>query len=187
VKRVLGIVFLGLGIALATFAAGLRFYVTPLATNIPYDLDESTSIAEATNGQYINTSNGTVESGTLRSSTFVVPQPVLTKAKLTGDLIGTAVIWDVYSQIVDADTDTVISASSTPARTASDRTVSTSGSGPASRSRQPTLASAICSRSAASASSPARAPCQVHTGRPVSSRSHRRAAGRQASEKVMTA
>ncbi len=109
-KRVLGIVFLGLGIALATFAAGLRFYVTPLATNIPYDLDESTSIAEATNGQFINTSNGEVENGTLRSSTFVVPQPVLTKEKLTGDLAGTAVIWDVYSQTVDVTSGTVITA-----------------------------------------------------------------------------
>lgn len=109
-KRVLGIVFLGLGIALATFAAGLRFYVTPLATNIPYDLDESTSIAEATNGQYINTSTGEVESGTLRSSTFVVPQPVVTKEKLTGDLAETAVVWDVYSQTVDVATGTVITA-----------------------------------------------------------------------------
>jgi hypothetical protein len=111
VKRVLGIVFFGIGIALAVFAAALRFYVTPIATNIPYDLAPSTTIAEAKNGQYINTTNGAIESATLDSYTYVVPQPVTTRDKLTGDLAGTAVVWDVYSQI-KASNGTVLEPSS---------------------------------------------------------------------------
>lgn len=98
-KRVLGIVLFGIGIALAVFAAGVRFYVAPLGTNIPYDLAPSTTIAEAKNGKYINTSTGAIESATLDAYTYVVPQPVLTRDKLTGDLAGKAVIWDVYNQI----------------------------------------------------------------------------------------
>jgi len=111
VKRVLGIVVLGVGVAVAVFAACLRFYVTPIATNIPYDLDESISVAEAPNGKYINTTNGQIETGTLRSSTWVVPQPVLTK-DLTGDLAGDVVIWDVYSQLEDVSSGKVITADS---------------------------------------------------------------------------
>jgi hypothetical protein len=101
-------VLLGIGVALAVFAAGLRFYVTPIATNIPYDLKPSTTIAEASNGQYINTTNGQIETGTLQSFTYVVPQPVLTRDKLTGDLKGKAVVWDVYSQLLDTSNGTVI-------------------------------------------------------------------------------
>jgi hypothetical protein len=111
VKRVLGIVLFGIGIALAVFAAGLRFYVTPIATNIPYDLAPSTTIAEAKNGQYINTTNGANEKATLDSYTYVVPQPVTTRDKLTGDLAGKAVVWDVYSQI-KASNGTVLEPSS---------------------------------------------------------------------------
>ena len=111
-KRVLGIVFFGIGIALAVFAAGLRFYVAPLGTNIPYDLAPSTTIAEAKNGKYINTTNGAIESATLDSYTYVVPQPVLTRDKLTGDLAGKAVIWDVYSQIKIAGSGEVMQPSS---------------------------------------------------------------------------
>jgi len=112
VKRVLGIVFFGIGIALAVFAAGLRFYVAPLGTNIPYDLANSTTIAEAKNGKYINTSTGAIESATLDAYTYVVPQPVTTRDKLTGDLAGKAVVWDVYSQIKIVGSDEVLQPSS---------------------------------------------------------------------------
>ena len=113
-KRVLGIVLFGVGVALAVFAAGLRFYVTPIATNIPYDLKPSTTVAEARNATYLGVSarGASVETGTVRSTTYVVPQPVLTRDKLSGDLAGTAVIWDVYSQIVDTSSGTVVTASS---------------------------------------------------------------------------
>jgi hypothetical protein len=111
VKRVLGIVLLGLGTALAMFAAGLRFYATPIAANIPYNLDNSLSVAEASDGDYINTTNGQDVKATLRSSTWVVPQPVITKDKMTGDLAGKAVVWDVYSQIEDTSTGTVVTSS----------------------------------------------------------------------------
>jgi hypothetical protein len=112
VKRVLGIVLLGVGVALAVFAAGLRFYVTPVATNIPYDLESSTTIAEATNGEYLNPGTGRLETGSLRSTTFVVPQPVETN-ELTGDQAGKVVIWDVYDQITDISSGTVVTASET--------------------------------------------------------------------------
>jgi hypothetical protein len=111
VKRVLGIVLFGVGVALAVFAAGLRFYVTPTATNIPYDLEPSTTIAEARNATYLNAATGGTETGTLRSATYVVPQPVLTRDELEGDLAGSAVIWDVYSQITDPSADRVVTAS----------------------------------------------------------------------------
>jgi hypothetical protein len=96
------------------FAAGLRFYVTPTATNIPYDLAPSTTVAEARNATYLGVSSGRprVETGTLRSTTYVVPQPVLTRDELTGDLDGSAVIWDVYSQITDTSSGHVVTASS---------------------------------------------------------------------------
>jgi hypothetical protein len=112
VKRVLGIVFFGLGVALAVFAAGLRFYVTPIATNIPYDLAPSTTVAEAHNATYLNAATGAAETGTLRSTTDVVPQPVLTRDELEGDLADSAVVWDVYSQITDTSSNKVVTASS---------------------------------------------------------------------------
>jgi hypothetical protein len=113
VKRVFGIILFGIGITAAVFAAGLRFYVTPTALNIPYDLDRSTTIAEAADGKMINTDTddpdnvqalltGTPDyllSVPLRSYTWVVPQPGLTKDKLKGDLVGTAVIWTVYDSM----------------------------------------------------------------------------------------
>jgi hypothetical protein len=111
VKRVLGIVLLGLGIALAAFAAGLRFYVTPIATNIPYDLERSTTVAEAPDGIYLNPTTRRLESGPVRSATYVVPQPVRTKNELTGDLAGNAVIWEVYSQVTDVSSGRVVNAS----------------------------------------------------------------------------
>ena len=100
-KRVLGIVLFGVGLALGVFAAGLRFYVTPMATNIPYDLDSSTTVAEARNGVYFDAATGKPQTGTIASTTYVVPQPKLTN-ELTGDLAGKAVVWDVYSTITDS-------------------------------------------------------------------------------------
>ncbi len=113
-KRVLGIVILGVGVALAVFAASLRFYVTPIATNIPYDLEPSTTIAEASNGIYlaVGASGARIETGALRSTTYIVPQPGTTRDELTGDLAGSAVVWDVYDQIVDISSGTVVTASS---------------------------------------------------------------------------
>jgi hypothetical protein len=113
-RRVIGTVLLGLGIALVVLAAGLRFYVYPAATNIPYDLEPSTTIAESRTSTYLSISaaGARIETGTLRSSTYVVPQPVLTKEELTGDLADTAVIWDVYDQVTDTSSGTVVTASS---------------------------------------------------------------------------
>jgi hypothetical protein len=104
-RRVIGTVLLGLGIALAVFAAGLRFYVAPLGTNIPYDLEPSTTLAESPNSTWLSAGadGATVKTGKLISSTDVRPQPVLTRDKLPSDLQGKAVIWDVYSQIKDTD------------------------------------------------------------------------------------
>ncbi len=109
-KRVLGIVLFGVGIALGVFAAGLRFYVTPMATNIPYDLEESKTVAEARNGVYLDAATGRPQTGTIASTTYVVPQPKLTN-ELTGDLAGKAVVWDVYSTITDASSGKLLSES----------------------------------------------------------------------------
>ena len=44
-------------------------------------------------------SDTTPTSMPLRSYTWVVPQPVLTKEKLSGDLVGKTVLWTVYDQM----------------------------------------------------------------------------------------
>jgi len=103
----------GLGVLLLVIAVGLRWYVAPTATKIPYDLDRSTSIAEAKNATYLQvTEQGpAIHTGDLRSSTDVVPQPELTVQQMTGDLKGKAVVWDVYSQTTASD-GSVVDASS---------------------------------------------------------------------------
>jgi hypothetical protein len=53
-----------------------------------------------------------VHTGDLRSTTVVVPQPVLTQQKMVGDLAGKAVVWDVYTTTVATSDNTVVSASS---------------------------------------------------------------------------
>jgi hypothetical protein len=111
--RVIGTIMFGLGVLLLVVAVGLRFYVAPTATKIPYDLDRSTSIVEAKNATYLQIdSNGLViHTGNLHSSTDVVPQPKLTEEKMTGDLKGKAVVWDVYSQTTADSDGTIIDAS----------------------------------------------------------------------------
>ena len=88
--RVIGTVLFGLGVTLVVLAVGLRFYVAPSATKIPYDLAKSTSVVLAKNATFLQvTANGPViRTGDLESTTNVVPQPVRTQKEMVGPLAG---------------------------------------------------------------------------------------------------
>ena len=112
-RRVIGTVLFGLGVALLVLAAGLRFYVAPKATQLPYDLGPSTSVVVAKGATYVVIANGepSVKTGDLQATTDVRPQPVITQQQMTGPLEGTAVVWDVYSRVEAVSDKTLVDAS----------------------------------------------------------------------------
>jgi hypothetical protein len=119
VKLRVGAALFGLGVLLLVFAAGLPFYVAPAVTKLPYDLEPTTSVAEAKNARFLKiTATGSsvsieVPQGDLVSNVEVIPQPDDTKDRLPEDLKGDAVIWDVYQTVRRTDNQDVVSQYST--------------------------------------------------------------------------
>ncbi|MDG4834052.1 porin PorA family protein [Solwaraspora sp. WMMD1047] len=100
-KRFVGAVLFGLGVLLLIFAIALPVYVTPAVSQLPYDLDRSTSVAVSEDSTYLRIASGqaNIETGRLTSTVEVLPQAKLTREKMTGDLAGEAMVWSVYSQV----------------------------------------------------------------------------------------
>jgi hypothetical protein len=115
VKRSPGAGLFGIGALLLVFAAGLLFHVGPAVRQLPYDLEASTSVAEATDAKFLQVKDGVPEinSGRLRSTVEVLPQAKVTLENLPGDLKGTTVVWDVYQTVSRAGTNETVSAYST--------------------------------------------------------------------------
>ncbi|WP_433265143.1 DUF3068 domain-containing protein [Micromonospora vinacea] len=118
-KLRVGAALFGLGVLLLVFAAGLPFYVAPAVTKLPYDLEPTTSVAEAKNARFLKiTATGSsvsieVPQGDLVSNVEVIPQPDDTRDRLPKDLKGDAVIWDVYQTVRRVDNQDVVSQYST--------------------------------------------------------------------------
>ncbi|WCN81360.1 porin PorA family protein [Micromonospora sp. LH3U1] len=118
-KLRVGAALFGLGVLLLVFAAGLPFYVAPAVTKLPYDLEPTTSVAEAKNAKFLKiTASGSsvsieVPQGDLVSNVEVIPQPDDTKDRLPKELKGDAVIWDVYQTVRRTDNQDVVSQYST--------------------------------------------------------------------------
>jgi hypothetical protein len=116
VKRVAGTILFGLGVLFVVLAVGLPLYVAPTATKLPYDLKRSTSVVEAHNATFLQLKAGappTVYTNKdLRSTTTVVPQPILTD-QLQKEFMDKAVVWDVYSTTARVDNGDKISESVT--------------------------------------------------------------------------
>jgi hypothetical protein len=116
VKRVAGTILFGLGVLLVVLAVGLPLYVAPAATKLPYDLKRSTSVVEAKNATFLQLKAGSpptvYTNKDLRSTTTVVPQPILTE-QLQKEFKDNAVVWDVYSTSVRVDNGEKISESVT--------------------------------------------------------------------------
>ncbi|MFI6256513.1 DUF3068 domain-containing protein [Micromonospora zamorensis] len=118
-KLRVGAALFGLGVLLLVFAAGLPFYVAPSVTKLPYDLEPTTSVAEAKNAKFLKLTRVgesvsiEVLQGDLVSSVEVIPQPDDTKDRLPKELKGDAVIWDVYQTVRRADSPDVVSQYST--------------------------------------------------------------------------
>lgn len=118
-KLRVGAALFGLGVLLLVFAAGLPFYVAPAVTKLPYDLEPTTSVAQAKNATFLKITrvgeSATIEilKGDLTSNVEVIPQPDDTKDRLPKDLKGDAVIWDVYQTVRRTDSEVVVSQYST--------------------------------------------------------------------------
>ncbi|MEU7923118.1 DUF3068 domain-containing protein [Micromonospora zamorensis] len=118
-KLRVGAALFGLGVLLLVFAAGLPFYVAPSVTKLPYDLEPTTSVAEAKNAKFLKITRVgesvsiEVLQGDLVSSVEVIPQPDDTRDRLPKELKGDAVIWDVYQTVKRGDTPDVVSQYST--------------------------------------------------------------------------
>lgn len=114
-KRLVGAALFGVGVLLAGFAIGLPTYVAPAVSQLPYDLDKSTSVAEASGAQFLQIKSGvaTVESGALRTTVEVLPRARQTRDKMTGKLEGKAVVWEVYQAVRRIDNEELINAYST--------------------------------------------------------------------------
>jgi hypothetical protein len=111
-RRFFGAVLIGLGALLLAVAVGLPLYVAPAVTKLPYNMQAcpedakakkpdgclEPSVAEAKEATFLNNSEGKIEHGTLRSTTWVRPQASLTATEQSNKrLSSNAVIWDVYS------------------------------------------------------------------------------------------
>jgi Porin PorA len=116
VKRVAGTILFGLGVLFVVLAIGLPLYVAPSATKLPYDLKRSTAVAEAKNATFLQIKQGTAPTVhtnmDIRSTSTVVPQPILTE-QLQKEFKDKAVVWDVYSSSVRVDNSEKISESVT--------------------------------------------------------------------------
>jgi hypothetical protein len=124
VKVRVGAALFGLGVLLLVIAAGMRLYVAPAVTKLPYDLTAcknldnqagqprdaegclKPSVAEAKNATFLQAKETglAIRRGDLRSITEVIPRADLTAEKLTDDLKGKAVVWDVYGTVRWIDT-----------------------------------------------------------------------------------
>ncbi|SCL66568.1 DUF3068 domain-containing protein [Micromonospora chersina] len=109
--RAIGAVLFGVGVLLLALAAGLVFVVTPALAKLPYDLDSSTSVAEASNAKFLQINDGSIKinDGNLRSTVLVTQLPKET-ANLTGDLDGKAVVWRVGQTVERVDNKQLVSA-----------------------------------------------------------------------------
>ncbi|WP_433321308.1 DUF3068 domain-containing protein [Micromonospora sp. CA-269861] len=114
-KRIVGAALFGLGVLLVVAAVGLPLYVAPVVGQLPYDLKRSESVAESANAEFLQIKAGAanVERGGLRSTVEVVPLPKTTEEKMTGDLKGEAVVWDVFQSVRRVDNNEIISEYST--------------------------------------------------------------------------
>jgi hypothetical protein len=112
-RRFLAAVLVGLGGLLLVLGIGLRVYVAPAVTKLPYDMklcppaDQpqpdgclKPSVAEATGATFLDKNGVEIRTGTLRSTTEVVPQPKTTadwQASGPANRLGdNAVVWTVY-------------------------------------------------------------------------------------------
>jgi hypothetical protein len=113
-SRVIGTVLFGFGVLALVFAGGLAFVVAPSAAQLPYDMELTQSVAEASNARFMQITNGAVavNSGDIRSTVTVQPDAGST-AKLSGDLDGTALVWVAGQQVQRTDTSELVSAYST--------------------------------------------------------------------------
>ncbi|MEU7174026.1 MULTISPECIES: DUF3068 domain-containing protein [Micromonospora] len=118
-KLRVGAALFGLGVLLLVFAAGLPFYVAPAVTKLPYDLEPTTSVAEAKGAKFLQIKSEAgavsieVPQADLVSSIEVIPQPEDTKDRLPKELKGDAVIWNVFQTVKRSDNQDVISQYST--------------------------------------------------------------------------
>jgi hypothetical protein len=113
-RRFFGTVLIGLGVLFVVLAVGLRFYVAPSVSKLPYDMQQcpqtgaqpdgclKPSVAEAVGATFLDRSTGQIRQGTLHSTTWVVPD-----AKTTADWQATgnanrlgdnAIVWTVYGE-----------------------------------------------------------------------------------------
>jgi hypothetical protein len=113
-SRVLGAVLVGLGVLALVFAVGLGFVVAPKVERLPYDMERTQTVAEATNARFLQITDGVakVDSGTLRSTVTVQPDAKATAA-LEGPLDGEAIVWLVGQEVVRTDTNQLVLAYST--------------------------------------------------------------------------
>ncbi|MEV6812100.1 DUF3068 domain-containing protein [Micromonospora sp. NPDC051296] len=109
--RAVGAVLFGGGVLLLALAAGLVFVVKPAMTKLPYDLDPSTSVAEAKGATFLQITNGAVaiNRADLKSTVLVTPERAKTAA-LSGDLAGDTVVWRVGQTVDRTDTKELVSA-----------------------------------------------------------------------------
>ncbi|MGC5029337.1 DUF3068 domain-containing protein [Micromonospora sp. DT229] len=109
--RAVGAVLFGGGVLLLALAAGLVFVVKPAMTKLPYDLEPSTSVAEAKGATFLQITNGAVaiDQADLKSTILVTPDRDKTAA-LSGDLAGDTVVWRVGQTVDRTDTKELISA-----------------------------------------------------------------------------
>jgi hypothetical protein len=103
-------VVFGAGVFLLVAAAALAFVIAPSLKQLPYDLDPSTSIAEAPNATFLEIKPGQIEvkQATLRSTIEIIPDPIETE-KLPEDLKGNVVVWDAYQNVIRTDDEYEIS------------------------------------------------------------------------------
>ncbi|WP_433530386.1 DUF3068 domain-containing protein [Micromonospora sp. CA-263727] len=109
--RAVGAVLFGGGVLLLALAAGLVFVVKPAMTKLPYDLDPTTSVAEAKGATFLQITNGAVaiNQADLKSTVQVTPERAKTAA-LSGDLAGDTVVWRVGQTVERTDTKELVSA-----------------------------------------------------------------------------
>ncbi|TYB34225.1 DUF3068 domain-containing protein [Micromonospora sp. AP08] len=104
-KLRVGAALFGLGVLLLVIAVGLPLYIAPAVTKLPYDLDRTTSKAEAVNARALKVTvvgdsvSIEVPQATLMSTVEVIPQPEDTADRLPKELAGKAVVWDVYQTV----------------------------------------------------------------------------------------
>ncbi|MFV2116334.1 DUF3068 domain-containing protein [Micromonospora sp. LOL_025] len=109
--RAIGAVLFGGGILLLALAAGLVFVVKPAMAKLPYDLDASTSVAEARGATFLQITNGNIaiNRADLKSTVRVSPD-AKTTGTLSGDLDGKAVVWQVGQTVERTDSKELVSA-----------------------------------------------------------------------------